>query len=69
MMKDKTAKKEAATARQDQLAVYREQINAFLLSETDQMISFPTSLTNIDRKVLHLYAMQFGLKSKSIGNG
>lgn len=68
-MTDKAAKKVAATARQDQLHVWREQINEFLLNETDQMISFPTTLSNIDRKTLHLYAMKFGLKSKSVGTG
>lgn len=47
----------------------REQIKAFLLDEELQIIKFPSTLSNLERKAIHKYAHNIGLKSKSLGTG
>lgn len=65
----KAAKKQQTISRSDQLNVWKQQINELDWNDADVMISFSSTLSNVDRKALHLYAMELGLKSKSVGKG
>lgn len=48
---------------------HRERIHMFLLDEDATTISFPPTLNNIERKAIHQYAHNVGMKSQSSGNG
>lgn len=50
-------------------AALREQIFTFDLDDTVTSMSFPSTLTNAERKAVHQYAGNIGLKSKSVGKG
>lgn len=48
---------------------HRERIHMFLLDENALSLSFPPTLNNIERKAIHQYARDAGMKSKSHGEG
>lgn len=50
-------------------AALREQIFTFDLDDTVTSMSFPSTLTSSERKAVHQYAANIGLKSKSLGKG
>lgn len=51
------------------LREYKEQIRIFQLDDDATNISFPADLTSAERKGIHQYATQVGLKTKSVGKG
>lgn len=51
------------------LNAWKTIIDDFARNDVEQMVSFPSSLSNVDRKALHNYALALGLKSKLLGKG
>lgn len=49
--------------------VLHRQIDDFIEDEAQAMLSFPSTLTNIERGYIHTYVAKKGLKSKSTGKG
>lgn len=48
---------------------HRELIKVFLLDEDERVLNFPPTLSNLERKAIHNYVRDHGLKSKSVGKG
>lgn len=51
-----------------QIAIHK-QIDKFIEDETLDMLTFPSSFTNVERGYVHTYVAKKGLKSKSTGKG
>lgn len=51
-----------------QIALH-QQIDDFIEDESQAMLTFPATLTNIERGYIHTYVARKGLKSKSTGKG
>lgn len=52
-----------------EMDIYKSRLDLLAQDATREQISFPATLSSIDRKLLHTYAHKLGLDSRSVGKG
>lgn len=52
-----------------EMDIYKSRLDCLAQDATRDQVSFPATLTSIDRKLLHTYAHKLGLDSRSVGKG
>lgn len=59
----------SATVQEDVRIAIEQRIDTFMQNESETQLEFPMSFTNVERAFVHSYAPQYGLKTKSHGQG
>lgn len=52
-----------------EMDIYKSRLDLLAQDATREQVSFPATLSSIDRKLLHTYAHKLGLDSRSVGKG
>lgn len=52
-----------------EMDIYKSRLDLLAQDATREQVSFPATLSSVERKLLHTYAHKLGLDSRSVGKG